>query len=379
MKKRKSNKIYAIIQVILIIGLVVFLAYEIIYQDALGIMQENNPIKSVSLEPTFSETSDNIENVVSENIDVTLNDIDLETEKAEKLEFKYYYNQLDKNAKIIYEGLENNINNMQTGNYKIDFEKQFNELLHEEDGEEKLNIAFQSAWNAFTYDYVEVFYIDVTKLILTTQTTSIGSFATHRVYIANEENKTYLSENFSDTEKIITEKANLSKLRKQVVEILESYSKYEQVKYLHDWMINNISYDTTVSEPEIYNIYGALRKGVAVCEGYARAFKYILDGLNIPCVIVSGTATNSLGESESHAWNYVQLDGKWYAIDVTWDDPVITNGGNLTNESRYRYFLKGSNEFLKAHKENGELSENSMKFRFPIIEQENYKIEGLIY
>ncbi len=64
--------------------------------------------------------------------------------------------------------------------------------------------------------------------------------------------------------------------------------------------------------------------------------------------------------------------GKWYAIDVTWDDPIITGGGKLTDEIRYRYFLKGSDEFLKNHKEDGYLSKNSMKFTFPTIEKENY-------
>ena len=35
-----------------------------------------------------------------------------------------------------------------------------------------------------------------------------------------------------------------------------------------------------------------------------------MDELKIPCVLVSGTGTNSNGQTESHAWNYVQLDGK---------------------------------------------------------------------
>ena len=29
--------------------------------------------------------------------------------------------------------------------------------------------------------------------------------------------------------------------------------------------------------------------------------------------------------SNNHIWNAVYIDGKWYNLDLTWDDPVITN------------------------------------------------------
>lgn len=376
MRKEKGNILVTFILLILIIGLVCFLVYEIVFEDVLGIMRGENPIEIISRNPIFIQTNNKTNDETSENLLLILNNIDSETEleikEPQKQEFRYYYNQLDKNAKIIYEGLENNISNMITGNYKIDFDTKFNELLHEENGENKLNIAFQSAWNAFTYDYVDVFYIDVTKLILTTQTTSIGNYATHRVYLSNSENDSYLSENFLDPETVILERTNLSNLRQQIVNILQEYSDYDKIKYLHDWMIDNINYDITCSKPEIYNIYGALRRTTAVCEGYARAFKYILDGLGIPCVMVSGNATNSSGQTESHAWNYVKLNEKWYAIDLTWDDPIIEGGGFLSKESRYKYFLKGSSSFLTAHKEDGKLSQNSIEFEFPTLEKEDY-------
>ena len=60
----------------------------------------------------------------------------------------FYYNQLDQYGKIIYDAIKNNKENMKTGTYKIDFGRQFNDLLHEENGEQILNTAFQSAWNA---------------------------------------------------------------------------------------------------------------------------------------------------------------------------------------------------------------------------------------
>lgn len=56
-----------------------------------------------------------------------------------------------------------------------------------------------------------------------------------------------------------------------------------------------------------------------VCEGYARAFKVLCDRAEIPCVLVEG-----LGEGGDHMWNYIQLEGSWYGVDVTWNDPVVS-------------------------------------------------------
>lgn len=78
------------------------------------------------------------------------------------------------------------------------------------------------------------------------------------------------------------------------------------------------------------------------------------------------------GETESHAWNYVQIGNTWYAVDVTWDDPVVIGGGEQTDEMKYRYFLKGSDEFFKSHSEEGQISEGSMNFKFPTLSTTNY-------
>ena len=68
----------------------------------------------------------------------------------------------------------------------------------------------------------------------------------------------------------------------------------------------------------------------------------------------------------------MKLNDKWYAIDVTWDDPIIKGGGVLSDKLRYQYFLKGADNFLKNHNENGYLSQNSMKFEFPKLDNKDY-------
>lgn len=376
-KDNNGITLIKIILLILVTILVVFLAYEIIYADAFGIMDKNkNPI---DLFANRSETSDNnyknVQNSVQNVQAITpiLGEIDYESPNISDNSINhYYYNQLDDAGKIIYKGLEDNIENMKSGDYKISFGTKFNNLLNSSNGEKKLNVAFQSAWNAFTYDYVDIFYIDVTKLILTTQTTTIGNYSTHKVYLSNGDNNTYLSDEIGSYEDLQNKVSYISDMRNKIVNKLDGYSEYDQIRYLHNWIVDNFEYDTTYKRDNIHNVYGAFKNRKVVCEGYARALKYILDGLGIESVLISGTATNSNGDTESHAWNYVKLNEKWYAIDVTWDDPVITGGGSLSDEHRYKYFLKGSNEFLQNHEEDGYVSENSIKFKFPKLEKGNY-------
>lgn len=72
--------------------------------------------------------------------------------------------------------------------------------------------------------------------------------------------------------------------------------------------------------------------------------------------MVIGKGTNSEGKTENHAWNYVSLGNAWYAIDCTWDDPVSSTGW-VSNSSKYRYFLKGSNNMIQDHRPSGQFTE----------------------
>ena len=383
MKNNKGRSVASVILTILILILIAFLAYEIIYVDIFDIMdpddsevgslnRPNNPNGSTNiLENNYSGT-EVIESNIMQNFEYTdLNSLyNDEVYVQNNSETKYYYNQLDQYGRKIYESFFNNKENMKTGTYTIDFGTEFSDLLNTENGEEVLNKAFQSAWNAYTYDNMDVFYIDVEKLTLTTK--SLTALSVHNVEISNGNNNSYLKEVFQN-QNVLEGKLNLLEAMKQeIARQLEGKKDYEKIREVHNWLIENIEYDVALEADEPYSISGALTEGKAVCEGYARSFKYIMDELRIPCVLVSGTGTNSNGETESHAWNYVQLDGKWYAIDVTWDDPIILGNGYVTDDTYYKHFLKGENTFMKTHKPDGYLSQNSMEFTFPELSKEDY-------
>lgn len=284
---------------------------------------------------------------------------------------KYLYNQLDEYSKIIYNAMETNKENMKTGNYEINLGTEFSKLLSQENGEKLLGDCYQSAIEAYTYDNPDVFYIDFSKLYLNIETTTRGSKKTYRVFINTGNNTDYLTSEFTSKERIDAALSEIEKIKSYFVSNKRE-TTYQNIKLVHDYLIDSIEYDQSISLSNIYDLYGALINKKCVCEGYAKAFKYLMDAMDIPCVIVTGEATNSEGTTENHAWNYVQLNGNWYAIDCTWDDPILVGSGYLSNFSKYKYFLKGESVFYNTHVPNGQFTEGGKVFEYPSLSQTDY-------
>lgn len=119
-----------------------------------------------------------------------------------------------------------------------------------------------------------------------------------------------------------------------------SMTEEEIALAFHDYLAANIAYDKDNFQnntlPEYaYDIYGAFVEKKAVCQGYALAYMYLLQKENIPCGIASSDAAN-------HAWNVIEIDGKWYHADATWDDPTYDNLGRVM----HNYFLISTDTLL---------------------------------
>ncbi len=284
---------------------------------------------------------------------------------------KYFYNQLEEQAQTIYKAFETNKENMKTGTYKVELGSSFSSLLKEDNGQEQLGKYYQSAIEAYTYDNPDVFYLSPNKMYLNIETTTRGSSTTYYVYINSGNEANYLIDEFSSKAQIDSAISQIEQIRSEILQNRKS-NTYDNIKMVHDYLVENIEYDTTISKNNIYNIYGAMVRGEAVCEGYARSFKYLMDSLGISCTLVIGKGTNSEGKTENHAWNYVQVGDNWYAIDPTWDDPVSSSGW-VSQSSRYRYFLKGSNDMAKDHIPRGQFTEGGKLFSYPFLSSYNYE------
>ena len=285
---------------------------------------------------------------------------------------KYFYNQLESYSKTIYKAFESNKENMKEGTYKINLGTSFSNILSKQNGQEELGKYYQSAIEAYTYDNPDVFYLSPNKMYLNIETTTKGQNKTYNVYINNGEEANYLNEEFSNKQDINLALEKIEAIRKQIIHN-KTGNDYEDIKMVHDYLVENIEYDTSLQEKNIYNIYGALINGKCVCEGYARAFKYLLDGLGIESTMVIGKGINSSGQSENHAWNYVKLENNWYAVDCTWDDPVIIGGGYIGNSSKYRYFLKGKEDMEKDHTTLGNFTQGGKEYEYPTLNNNSYK------
>ena len=105
----------------------------------------------------------------------------------------------------------------------------------------------------------------------------------------------------------------------------------EKIKVIHDYIIDHTEYDKLKYEnknDDTYKsntAYGVLIEGYGTCNGYADAMEIFLDKMNIINYKIS---------NEEHIWNLVYLDGKWYHLDLTWDDPISD-----ININRDTYFL----------------------------------------
>ena len=97
----------------------------------------------------------------------------------------------------------------------------------------------------------------------------------------------------------------------------------QKVLCINDYLCRKITYDLDASNRG--NVIGALVNKKCVCEGYAQAFAYLCKQAGIHAVSIPGYGTTEDG-TEGHMWSAVEIDGVFYAVDVTWNDTTRENG-----------------------------------------------------
>lgn len=140
--------------------------------------------------------------------------------------------------------------------------------------------------------------------------------------------------------------------------ITSKMSEFEKALTIHDWLIFNLDYDFTFSN---YYVEETLTDRKCVCQGYALTFQLMCKLAGLESIFVSGTGYSS-GEWGGHAWNQVRIDGVWYNVDVTWDDPA-SPGKDFNNHAgnRHDYFLISDARINKDHKATSSGRQNCSK------------------
>lgn len=229
-----------------------------------------------------------------------------------------------------------------------------------------------AAYYAFCSDHPEVFWADGFSSYTNTNDCFFDIVLAYKGFPSNMSKWDIRAEGYQDSSAI---KRDLEALNESVDSVLRgagrASSNFDKITYFNEWLTTNNQYNYTIAytngsaDRTVYTSLGALttkdgRPGSGrvgrdgpVCSGYAKAFQLLCQEADIPCVYVSGAA---------HAWNYVQpdpSDSRWYAVDVTWNDPVMWGtptfeeyaklGANSNMEST-AYTLVGANTIVYPRK-----------------------------
>lgn len=123
----------------------------------------------------------------------------------------------------------------------------------------------------------------------------------------------------------------------------ETNSLEDNIKAIHDYIINHTQYDKERADSKIVNYksdnaYGVLIEGYGLCGGYTDTMALFLDKLNVKNYKVS---------TDNHTWNRVYINDKWLHLDLTWDDPISEDGKNVLD---HNYFLIPTNDLKNIEK-----------------------------
>lgn len=249
-----------------------------------------------------------------------------------------------------YEAIDNNIEEVKSGSFTISMRDEgvYSQLssLSTDD----LYRAWAGAANALLYDNPENFFIEFTNITMSTVTTG---FFTRDITLTSSNCYIDGIYNQSQLNSMLTE---LRTTREEIYQTMYSQlgsdpTDYQIVYFINDYLVENVTYDQTLSRNFVHTVYGSIVNGLAVCDGYSYGAQYLLDGLGITNLVVSGDAYNpSTGSSEGHMWSYVKLYGHWYGLDVTWNDPIYgyTPSQGVIDQNKVKYFLVGWDETTQS-------------------------------
>lgn len=188
---------------------------------------------------------------------------------------------------------------------------------------------------------------------------------TSPVYAHNKsmyEKEKSVSEALKNTSVIQTNNSTVKELALQITK--DCATEYEKLTAIHDWVCENISYDTDVintSQTLPYAASDVLLSRRAVCLGFSTLSAALCRSVGIPCNVISGYALGVGSDSDwtdesihssnpNHAWNEAYVDGRWIIFDTTWDcSNRIENGVTVTSNAISHLYFDSNIDFFSAN------------------------------
>ena len=269
-------------------------------------------------------------------------------------------------------------------------------LALSKENEKEAFSCISTTYSAFDRDHPEVFWLSGQSRMLDLisygyNNKGVVTFTQNLYFVLKSDDYDIRSQNFQDANDIKTMISELFEENGIVDEILEGVDdnagSYEKVKYFNSWLTANNHYNPTTPSSNAFEcvsaLTGAYGADAPVCEGYSRAFQVLCREAGIPCVLVDGMA-NSGGTLGGHMWNYVQMeDGNWYAVDVTWNDPLTGSDTHVSGYENESYLLVGADTvigsmgFLDSHPVSNEVTVGGVTFvNGPVLSADAYDPSG---
>lgn len=201
-----------------------------------------------------------------------------------KKQAKYVYSQLSADEKYLYDTIKKGVENFET---TITFNKSYDsELVY-------------NAWKNVFYQEAQLFWFKGTL---------------SKGYTGESISPDYL---YTRSEVAVMQPKIDTAVKNLLDSLPANASMAQKLTIIHDKLA--LKSDYTMEIKSAPTIYGPLVAGYAQCAGYAKAMFYMCEQLGVEVTHVAG---HRVKDNASHAWVKVKLDGKWYNIDLTWDDPM---------------------------------------------------------
>lgn len=199
-----------------------------------------------------------------------------------KVRSTYYYDKLTDNEKSVYDKIRDGLMDVDEA---IVFDK-----IKQDD--------LIKVYEYVLLEYPEIFYMDNSLVVVGDAKTGDFYGVKPKYLMTKDEIESTCSEIEDYKEKVLS---NLT----------EDMSSYELEKAIFDYIVDNTVYDEESDGNQ--NMQSVVR-GSSVCMGFAKMFKYLCEQCGIECILATG---DGIRTGLGHAWDYVNLDGKWYVVDCS--------------------------------------------------------------